>query len=157
MPSGLFKSQPHLKTSGIAVCLAGVLESNNKLEEAYDVYSESLTRLRDAGSKATLSGPENLRAVAIAYRLGELAATLQNPKDEERHLVWAVEAILKSVMEEKQAGSSDKPLTSQSDSSTHTMITELELPSWATKTDVAAPFEALGAFYAQAGKLEYVR
>lgn len=168
MPLELFKSQPHLKTSGIALCLAGVLESNNQLEEAYAIYLESLTWLQDVGTKEKLSGPEKLRAVAISYRLGELAATLQNPADEERHLVWAVEAILKSVMDDQQngPGGAEKPTPTPTaqlasggqigDSDTQTMITELDLPSWATKTDIAAPFEALGAFYAQAGKLEYV-
>lgn len=161
----MLKSQPHLKTSGIAVCLAGVLESNNKLEEAYAVYLESLTWLQDVGTKERLSGPEKLRAVAISYRLGELAAILQNPEDEERHLVWAVEAILKSVMDDQQNGGAGKPTPAPTaqlassgqvgDSDTQSMITELELPSWAAKTDIAAPFEALGAFYAQAGKLEY--
>jgi hypothetical protein len=144
-----------------------VLEENNQLEKAYDIYLESLTRLQEVGTKVRLSGPEKLRAVAISYRLGELAATLQKPEDEERHLVWAVEAILKSVMDDQQNGSLGKPtptptaqLASASqvgDSDTQAMITELELPTWATKTDIASPFEALGTFYAQAGKVEYVR
>ncbi|KAF9458967.1 hypothetical protein BDZ94DRAFT_1172522 [Collybia nuda] len=163
LPLEVFKSQPHLKTSGIAVCLAGVLESNNKLEEAYAIYLESLTRLQDVGTKERLSGPEKLRAVAISYRLGELAATLEKPEDVERHLVWAVEAILKSIMHDKPNGGDSTPVPSAQlvsgsqvgDSDTQTMITELELPTWATKTDIAAPFEALGTFYSQAGKFDY--
>lgn len=141
------------------MCLAGVLESRGKLDAAYAVYQDALSRLQEAGTKEPLSGPEKLRAVAISYKLGEIAAALDKPEEEEHHLVWAVEALLKSVMPIDQSHGNisvlDHKNIQHSDSETQTMILELALPDWATKTDVAAPFEALGSFYAQYGKLEY--
>ncbi|KAG6830132.1 hypothetical protein H0H93_014126 [Arthromyces matolae] len=41
------------------------------------------------------------------------------------------------------------------DSDTWTMLSELSLPEWATKTDVAAPLEALSAFDAEAGRVQF--
>ncbi|KAG5637353.1 hypothetical protein H0H81_004865 [Sphagnurus paluster] len=164
VPLSVFKSEPYLKTSGIAILLASVLEAAGKPEKAYAVYLDSLTRLQHAGtnSKDELTGPEKLRAVALSYKLGELAGDLRRPEEEERHLVWAVEAVLRSVLQlgdHHQDVSQSESLSSaselSSDVETRTMISELALPQWATKTDVAAPLEALGAFYANMGKLDY--
>jgi len=35
------------------------------------------------------------------------------------------------------------------------VLADLDLPEWVTKTDICAPLEALGAFYARQGKVEY--
>ncbi|KAG6918410.1 hypothetical protein DXG01_014815 [Tephrocybe rancida] len=161
LPIEVFKEEPYLKTSGIAVLLASVLEANGKSEKAYDIYSESLALLQRA-EEEELSGPEKLRAIAISYKLGEMAAEMDRVEDEERHLVWAVEAILKSVFRlGEQTDSNHVPeavITSvPREPSTQTMLSELSLPAWVTKTDVAAPLEALGTFYAQAGRVEYSR
>ncbi|KAF5381342.1 hypothetical protein D9615_008361 [Tricholomella constricta] len=161
LPIELFKKEPYLKTSGIAVLLASVLEAEGKPEKAYDVYLDALTRLQQVGTKdQLLSGPEKLRAIAISYKLAEMAGDLERPEEEERHLVWAVEAILRSVlrmgeqtMQLEHVSEADTAVPSDTD--TRTMISELTLPDWATKTDVAAPLEALGAVYAQAGRLDY--
>ncbi|KAG6830446.1 hypothetical protein H0H87_008084 [Tephrocybe sp. NHM501043] len=161
LPIEVYKNEPHLKTSGIAVLLASVLEANGKHEQAYDIYLESLTSLQRAGTEGELSGPEKLRAIAISYKLGEMAGELQRPEEEEKHLVWAVEAILKSVLRlgEKDESAPDHVPESVSsfpaDPDTRTMISELSLPEWATKTDIAAPLEALGAFYAQVGQVNF--
>ncbi|RDB30872.1 hypothetical protein Hypma_005891 [Hypsizygus marmoreus] len=154
LPLDAFGAQPHLKTSGIAVCLAGVLESNGKVDKAYDVYVEALSQLQEVGTKELLSGPENLRAVAISYKLGELAALLQKPEEEEQHLVWAVEALLKSILPTRGPNTGEHH-SQASDSDALAITTELSLPDWATNTDIAAPFEALGTYYAHAGKLDY--
>jgi len=89
---------------------------------------------------------------------------------EERYLVWAVEALLKSVLmvEQREEGrtASDwevegdiKDVRSQivgdSANDTRAMTAELQLPEWATTTDIAAPFEALGSLYSRTGKIEY--
>ncbi|KAG6865258.1 hypothetical protein C0991_004074 [Blastosporella zonata] len=163
LPIEVFKEEPHLKTSGIAVLFASVLEENGKPEKAYDTYLESLTKLQQAGAEGELSGPEKLRAIAISYKLGEMAAEMQRSEEEERHLVWAVEAILKSIFRlGEQADHEPAPdhvpeivSSLPRDPSTRRMISELSLPEWATKTDVAAPLEALGAYYAQAGRVDF--
>jgi len=41
------------------------------------------------------------------------------------------------------------------DSETQVMITDLKLPTWVTKHDLAAPFEALASFYSHNGQIEY--
>jgi hypothetical protein len=41
LPLNLFGSEPLLKTTGIAIVLAGVLEDDGKKEEAYKVYKEA--------------------------------------------------------------------------------------------------------------------
>lgn len=167
LPVEVFKDEPYLKTSGIAVLLASVLEADGNCEKAYDIYLESLEQLQQAGMEQELSGPEKLRAIAISYKLGEMAAKLGRREDEERYLVWAVEAILKSVFrlgEQPEGSEQANPLshaleTTRSqprDPDTRTMLSELSLPTWATKTDIASPLEALGAFYAEAGRVECV-
>ncbi|KAG6808830.1 hypothetical protein H0H92_002744 [Tricholoma furcatifolium] len=160
LPIDVFKTEPYLKTSGIAVLLASVLESAGKDEEAYNVYLDTLAHLQQAGIDDELSGPEKLRAIAISYKLGEMASEMQKREDEERHLVWAVEAILKSIFRlgEREENTNHIPETVSSlphDPNTRTMISELSLPEWATKTDIAAPLEALGAFYAEAGRVDF--
>ncbi|KAG5646767.1 hypothetical protein DXG03_002453 [Asterophora parasitica] len=164
VPIELFKKEPYLKTSGIAILLASVLESAGKHEKAFDVYLDALTRIQQVTEKQPqlLGGPEKLRAIAISYKLAEMAADLERPEEEERHLVWAVEAILRSVLQlgeptGRPDHASEAGTALPSDMDTRTMITELSLPEWATKTDVAAPLEALGAFYAQAGRVDQPR
>ncbi|KAG6873661.1 hypothetical protein C0995_012595 [Termitomyces sp. Mi166 len=166
LPIEVFKDEPYLKTSGIAVLLASVLSADGKRERAYDIYLESLEQLQQAGLEQELSGPEKLRAIAISYKLGEMAAELQRREDEERHLVWAVEAVLKSVFRlgEQSEGSEhaehvnhvfETARSQPRDPDTRTMLSELSLPEWATKTDIASPLEALGAFYAEAGRADF--
>ncbi|KAG6868538.1 hypothetical protein C0993_001426 [Termitomyces sp. T159_Od127] len=167
LPIEVFKDEPYLKTSGIAVLLASVLEADGNREKAYDIYLESLEQLQQAGMKQELSGPETLRAIALSYKLGEMAAKLDRREDEERYLVWAVEAILKSIFRlgDQSESSEEADHTNDAleaarsqprDPDTRTMLSELSLPTWATKTDIASPLEALGTFYAEAGRVESV-
>ncbi|KAF8149961.1 hypothetical protein B0H34DRAFT_802091 [Crassisporium funariophilum] len=171
-----FKPHPLLKTTGVAIVLAGVLEEDHKLEHAYRIYEEALWQLRTANlavpssssADATnttpsrpdlgpetlkhLSGPEKMRSVALAYKLGELASTLHKPREEEeKWLVWAVQAIVTSVLEPVAA-------VEVVDGENHAVVLmaeELKLPRWVTKHDIAAPFEALGGFYAKVGNVNY--
>ncbi|EKM77321.1 hypothetical protein AGABI1DRAFT_115251 [Agaricus bisporus var. burnettii JB137-S8] len=153
IPLESFKSQPHLKTSGIAICLGEVLEADNKQSEAYDVYVDALKRIQDAGIK-DLSGPEKMRAVSLAYKLGELCDVLEKPKEEqEKWLTFGVETLIQNVL--KVIPATNGQGTPQEEADSHNIITELGLPDWVSTVDVAAPFEALGTFYSKAGKLDY--
>ena len=77
--------------------------------------------------------------MADTYQLGEA--------EEEKWLTWSVEEVLKLA---KAIGSS-KP---GSDSEENQLVlSDLELPKWASMTDIGAPLESLGAFYARTGKL----
>ncbi|KAK0474213.1 hypothetical protein IW261DRAFT_1499438 [Armillaria novae-zelandiae] len=151
LPLELLKDQPWLKISGIAVALSEALESQNEKEKAYEVYADCLTRMQEVIT--TLSGPERLRAVAIAGKLGEVAEELQKPADEEeKWLSWGVEEVLRLV-KDANAGIIDPREDITSDN--QVTLAELELPPWVDKTDVGAPLEVLAAFYARIGKVEF--
>ncbi|CDO74577.1 hypothetical protein BN946_scf184583.g4 [Trametes cinnabarina] len=152
LPHAAFKSEPHLKLSGIAVALAEELEASNRPQEAYDIYSTALAQLRAAKD---LSGRERMRAVAIAHKLGEMAEIYQQgSEEEEQWLTFAVEEALRVVKDEgvapKVIKSAEEP-----DGEDGAMLAELSLPWWVRKVDVAAPMEALGRFYAREGKNDY--
>ncbi|KAF6764144.1 hypothetical protein DFP72DRAFT_870869 [Ephemerocybe angulata] len=159
MPIDKFGYHPYLKVSGIAIALAGVLEADGKAENAYHIYQEALQVLQVEGSdsptariRSGLSPPERMRAVAIAYKLGELAHALGKPKEEEeKWLVYSVESVLKDVMGSSEADFEPKEGAAQ----LKELMETLRTPRWAVKHDIAAPFEALGAFYSREGKIIY--
>lgn len=155
LPIEVFKTQPHLKITGIAICLADVLENNNQPERAYDLYTEALLPVQEADSKGRLTGPEKMRAVALAYKLGEMAHDFHRPPDEEeKWLVEAVEMVLKIISHPSPNANDGQAHMEVGDRDSEVINAELELPPWATRTDLAAPFEALGTVYAQAEKVE---
>lgn len=160
LPLEKFAPSPHLKLSGIAIALAAALEEAERPEPAYEVYSDALSRLRAANAASPLSGPERLRAVALASKLGEMAETYQLPvAEEERWLTYAVEELLRLIRDETAKGQivveGDLEARARKDE-TPLMLAELEMPPWVTKTDVGAPLEALGRFYAREGNVECV-
>lgn len=155
LPLDQLSPDPHLKLSGIAIALAGVLEAANKPEEAYDAYVAALDRLR---ATPDLSGRDRMRAVSIAYRLGEMAETYQQPEaEEEKWLVYAVEEMLRILRDEQAASrkaGGQVPDTGAETETERVILDELELPAWVQQTDVVAPLQALGAFYSRVGKHE---
>jgi len=135
-----------LKLSGIAITLCEVLEQDNRSKEAYGWYTTALEHLRKNWS--VLTNEEKLRAISIGQKLGEMADTYQlGEAEEERWLTWSVEEVLKLA---KAIGSSKPRSNNEED---HLVLSDLELPKWASVTDVGAPLESLGAFYARTGKL----
>ena len=149
-----FKSEPHLKLSGIAITLAEVLEASQNPNEAYETYSTALAQLRAAQTHNSLSGRERMRAVALAHKLGEMAEVYQHgPEEAEHFLTFAVEEALRVVKDEGPNSGKGKERETE-EGEVGTMLAELELPWWVRKVDVAAPLEALGRFYAQEGKPE---
>jgi len=157
MPLASFGEEPRLKTSGLAIVLSDVLEDSHEMEGAYRIYKEGFmqmfngsTKVEESPSKDSLqllNVAERIRAISIAYKLGELSHELQKSlAEEEKWLVWSVEALLKTVLQGSPAGSSS--ISDMSD-----LVGELGLPSWAMLHDFAAPFEALGSFYARRGNI----
>ncbi|KAJ7512753.1 hypothetical protein B0H11DRAFT_1947241 [Mycena galericulata] len=148
LPIEEFKAEPYLKITGIAVDLAGELEEQGKTQEAFGLYREAFDLIRRSPPEL-LSGPERLRAVSLAVRLGQLAKRCALPiEEEEIILVWAVEEILKLLIDTQgtsSAGEASRPLD----------FAHLNLPNWLTKEDVAVPLQMLGGFYGRFGKLEY--
>ncbi len=135
-----------MKLSGIAITLCEVLEQDNKSKEAYERYIVALEHLRNNWSALTYE--EKLRAISIGQKLGEMADTYQvGEAEEERWLTWSVEEVLKLA---KAIGSSKSGSNNEEN---HLVLSDLELPKWASVTDIGAPLESLGAFYARTGKL----
>jgi hypothetical protein len=140
----LFGSAPQLKITGILITLAEVLEANNKPELAYELLSDYLEKLppRDAWT-----GPERMRLVAMAFKLGEMANTYsQPPQEEEKWLVWSVTELLSTLR--LQQAKTKTGITERSP-----VLHELELPDWIVKTDVVAPLQALGEYYSKVGNV----
>lgn len=156
-----FGIHPYLKTTGIAITLAGALEADGKQEQAYQIYQEALNLLQEGPGNTTsrlrtgLSAPERLRCVAIAHKLGELAEELHKPEEEEeKWLVYSVETVLRDIMGATPAAtvSIEK---GEGKEELSDLMGHLKLPVWATSHDIAAPFEALATFYSKAGKISY--
>jgi len=167
VPLRAFGDEPRLKISGIAICLASILEAAQNKEGAYRVYEDAFLQLINAPSKRpslsltmesleVLTVAEGIRAVSIACKLGELAHELKKPvADEEKWLVWSVDALLKIIIKEGlRTDSNNKNGTRDVTKSVQSTLDELSLPSWAMLHNFAAPFEALGSFYARQGKIE---
>ena len=155
LPLEQFGSEPHLKLSGIAIALAAVQEDNAKPQQAYDTYVGALEGVRAAIAEGGVSGRERLRAVAIAHKLGEMAEMYQQPEDvEEGWLVYAVEELLRTLRDERNL--TRRATDGKEQEEQRAMLDELELPRWVDRMDVVAPLQALGRFYNQRGKQEYV-
>jgi hypothetical protein len=166
--------------SGIAITLAEVLENNNEFSEAYEVYRSALELYKSSSQNVPSAGPsksisasptdlrDRMRAVALASKLGVLAQSLHKPpEDEEKWLTYAVNELLKTLLIVKEnpsttlwdvmRGHGSKDAASMpKDNDTELVLAELSLPRWVTKTDVSAPLEALGTFYAEHDKIEFV-
>ncbi|PWN43148.1 hypothetical protein IE81DRAFT_322661 [Ceraceosorus guamensis] len=170
MEGGELGKDANLKISGISIALGSLLEEHEQLVAAYDVYNDALARLRDESTGAN-SGPERMRAVAIAQRLGDLASTTEvsahlaqqphlgvtQPSDAqdaaEAHLVWSVEELLRlSVPDDVRKG----VLQATSDeASAGVTLSELQLPAWVQPSELGASLEALATLYANRGRAEY--
>jgi len=104
-----------------------------------------------------------MRQVSIAHKLGELAEMYKFGDDEEeKWLIWAVEKLLGAIKDHGAAFSSGfggqrtEGQAQEKDSEEVGMVlADLNLPKWVTKMDLGAPLEALAAFYARQGKVEY--
>lgn len=130
-----------------------MLESTGHLNRAYDVYSDALSHLQDAGSKQPLSIEEQMRGVTLACKIAEMANAMGRVDIEEKSLVWAVEVILKNIMP-AMAHNDEEYETAAQQRKQSSDQTSLHLPNWASATDLAAPFEALGSLYVRNGKDE---
>lgn len=176
MPQDAFGDEPFIKITGIGIALAAIHEQGNELERAFQIYEDALWQLRSARLELppstpdkrpdlgietfkVLSSAEKMRSVALAYKLGEIAHKIHKPpEEEEKWLVWSVEAILRTVLDAPPVAAaevvhkvSSGPTSNQGPNIT-ALVEQLGLPAWTIEHDIAAPFEALGAFYAKVGR-----
>ncbi|KAF5373204.1 hypothetical protein D9757_010564 [Collybiopsis confluens] len=133
------------KITGLAVAFGDILERAGKGEQAYDLYVQLLDILQQDDVKNTLTGPERLRAVALSTKLGELATQLKRSKVKEEK--WL--ELLRIVR-----GPTDESLGGSGDDVDDYSQGKINFPLM-NKTDIGAPLEALGAFYAYAGRLDF--
>lgn len=176
MPLDAFGDLPLFKITGIGIALAAIYEQGSRLEKAYQIYEDALWQLRSARLELppstpdkrpdlgietfkVLSSAEKMRSVALAYKLGEMAHKLHKPpEEEEKWLVWSVEAILRTVLDAPPVAAAEvvhrvSPETTTNQGLNITALVEqLGLPTWTVEHDIAAPFEALGTFYAKVGR-----
>ncbi|KAG2008291.1 hypothetical protein CC2G_013738 [Coprinopsis cinerea AmutBmut pab1-1] len=161
LPLSKFGKEPYLKTTeALGSLQTGGVQSSSSASDSYTSVDSSISKDSSTTPDATapllpnLTPKERMRAVAISYKLAELAEKMHLSKDEEeKWLVYSVETILKDVMGK---GNVVEELTvSDGKSETRLMMEELNLPGWVMKHDLAAPFEALGTFYAGQGKVHY--
>ncbi|EIM89060.1 uncharacterized protein STEHIDRAFT_94126 [Stereum hirsutum FP-91666 SS1] len=158
-----FTPSPYLKLSGIATTLASVLELAKKPSEAYTTYASALHLLQSHAKE--LNDQERLRMVALASKLGEMAEEWQlGNEEEERWLMFAVEEGLRvardvnlgrgikiNLADEKGKGKGVEEARQEE----KIVLEDLQLPGWLTAQDLGAPIEALGAFYARTGRVDY--
>jgi len=147
--------------------LGEVLEKNHKAEQAYEVYAAALERIQDAMQRQRsqpveiqVTGPDRVRAAALAFKLAEMAEEYSQPEaEEEKWLVYAVEELLRVLRDtqSRMPAGSDASVGSVNGHGDQTTLdlAELELPRWVSRDDVVAPLERLGAFYNRTGKQEY--
>ncbi|KAI0252470.1 hypothetical protein BJV78DRAFT_1281594 [Lactifluus subvellereus] len=148
LPPDRFAPSPYLKLSGIAIALGEVLEEDKQPKKAYEIYLAALEHLQ--GHWSSLTHEEKLRAISIGQKLGEVADTYQlGEEEEERWLTWSVEEVLKLA---KDVGSVKSGRNTEE---SYLALADLELPKWVSVTDIGAPLETLGAFYARTGKLTF--
>lgn len=118
-----------------------------------------------------MTSADKMRAVALSYKLSELAHTLQRPRaEEERWLVWSVEAILRTILDSPPVAAVEVVHTVEQGEGAgrlgtmrggeeagrpgvRVLVEQLGLPIWTMRHDIAAPFEALGTFYAEEGNV----
>jgi hypothetical protein len=152
-----FGAKPYLKISGIAVALGEALELANRPGASFDSYKAAFDLLQD--HRTDLSPEEQLRCVALAHKLGDLAEAYSlGDREEEKWRTWAVEESLRIARASASKNSQKKTESrdgGKQDEDIRIVLTELELPHWLNSTDVGAPLEALGEFYARSGRTEY--
>ena len=170
LPISTFSPEPYLKLSGIAITLATVLEADGLPREAWDIYIQALSLPRTTNTsaadlpkntgyasllpeEASLSPQETLRQVSIAHKLGEMAQVYGfGEEEEEKWLTWSVERLLR-VIQDKNVDV-ESTADGKRGERQETLLADLDLPGWVTKTNLGAPLEALGAFYARKGNVE---
>jgi len=160
LPASTFAPSPFLKLSGIAITLASVLEADGRPKEARDVYVQALALSTNSNSTAgnpwqeegALTPEEVLRQVSLTYKLGEMAERYNfGEEEEEKWLTRSVERLLEVIKEPTFISG----LNGGAEGKEGVILADLDLPKWVTKTNLGAPLEALGAFYARQGKVEY--
>jgi len=162
-PLDAFGNVPLLKTTGVAIVLATLLEEVQRVEDAYTVYEDAFMHMVSKKGGSANAGPkdppdaesdlgkrfmsqlgedEKLRVAAISYKLGELAFVLQKTaKEEEKWLVWSVMTSMIATANVTAGKSVDSDEV-------------IRLPLLSEPHGPAAPFEALGSFYARHGEVK---
>lgn len=173
LPLDDLSPEPHLKISGIAIVLAEVLEANNQPEEAYKVYMNALSEIRQHNIELS---PEhfvqkitpNSEAVNTIQRDPDNTPAIRNSLTRAERVRTVALAYYLGGMAEKYGQSTDEQEKWLTYAVTEMMrilaedrinkknvknIEErLDLPVGLTLTDVAAPMEALGAFCVKNGR-----
>ncbi|CCO31205.1 hypothetical protein BN14_05241 [Rhizoctonia solani AG-1 IB] len=147
--------QYHLKVSGIAIALAAVLEKQNNLRGANEIYARAFADILRVppppAPTPVLSGPERMRAISLSMKLGEIAAKFGQTEEEEKYLVFGTEEILRMMKEVSGA----LPSPGNGNENHGGPQQDLVLPSWVSYTDAGSVLERLAEFYSRTGRSDY--
>ncbi|CAE6447394.1 unnamed protein product [Rhizoctonia solani] len=147
--------QYHLKVSGIAIALAAVLEKQNNLRGANEIYARAFADILRVppppAPTPALSGPERMRAISLSMKLGEIAAKFGQTEEEEKYLVFGTEEILRMMKEVSGA----LPSPGNENENHGGPQQDLVLPSWVSYTDAGSVLERLAEFYSRTGRSDY--
>ncbi|CAE6344273.1 unnamed protein product [Rhizoctonia solani] len=148
-------AQYHLKVSGIAIALAAVLEKQNNLRGANEIYARAFADILRVPPPPTpapvLSGPERMRVIGLSMKLGEIAAKFGQTEEEEKYLVFGAEEILRMMKEVSGA----LPSPGDKNANQGGPQQDLVLPSWVSHTDAGSVLERLADFYSRTGRSDY--
>lgn len=156
-----------LKLSGLFIALGSFFEEQGRLLEAYDAYHDGLDFVQEQAT----TGEERMRGVAIAQKLGDLARIAEVARElpplsqsaaaeedggvtsvAEKHLRWSVEELLRLLPVVPQKNQPGQEITNREEA---TLLSDLDLPPWVSRTSLGASLEALGQLYAAQGRAEY--
>ncbi|KAJ3496097.1 hypothetical protein NMY22_g19855 [Coprinellus aureogranulatus] len=158
----------------MGIALASTYDQAGKHLQAFEVYYETLNQFLDPSSSADfafeaklrlgLSTAERLRAVAIGYKLSEMAHDHHMDGGEEKWLKWCTNTLKNDVFGvglEPGAGGGEVSLgdTLKNREFREKLKKGLEManwmpPMWRLTADLAKPFEALAKFYARDGRFD---
>lgn len=142
LPEYPFTEDAYLNLTRFAIFVARFLEEEeHDIRGAYDVLREAQAAIWErAGAK------ERMRAAAIAMKLVDLADALGMGADAKEH--WLTAAVEHVLRPPRDHGSPDRAVDSGPEPITHLPVEGFD------EVDVCVPLEALGTFYANAGKAE---
>lgn len=144
-----------MKVSSIAVALAERCIAMDRPQRALRILHAGLQPyvipdVLETGEPAQFTEMERIRAVAIATKEGKIIMDLKtesSDSDAENIFRWAADEAVEYMK-------SEDPKRHHIEDMTLTMMSELELPSWATKVDVSEPFQVLAPIYLQRGDVK---
>ncbi|MBW0507492.1 hypothetical protein O181_047207 [Austropuccinia psidii MF-1] len=148
-----------MKTTGVGIRWAGLLENIGQLEKAANVYEKVYKDLDQAARQKNLNRSEILRRVQLAQKLAELYQAINTLPDrslaDQQALNSKIEHYLTTSLEEMLRLVKRSPETAHERSNLDKGLEEPDLPTWIKKSDLGGCLESLAEFYARNGNVNF--